>query len=79
MFALLSRYLDMDLPPESCREIEAHLNGCAPCIDFVESLKDTINLCRRFEPAELPDPLKEDARRRLEDAYRSMLAKRGEE
>ncbi|HUD98644.1 MAG TPA: zf-HC2 domain-containing protein [Bryobacteraceae bacterium] len=37
IFAALSEYLDLELPPEACRELEAHLAGCAPCIEFAES------------------------------------------
>ena len=45
IFALLSEYLDMELTPDSCLELESHLEGCPPCIDFLESLRKSINLC----------------------------------
>ena len=38
VFALLSDYLNLELPPDACQSIEEHLAGCAPCIEFVESL-----------------------------------------
>ncbi|MFB3829406.1 MAG: anti-sigma factor [Bryobacteraceae bacterium] len=77
VFALLSDYLDLELPPETCEEIREHLAGCPPCIEFAESLRKTIDLCRGYEPTELPGPIEEDARRKLMDAYRKMLASRG--
>ena len=66
--SLLSEYLTLELPPGACREIDAHLAGCPPCIEFVESLRKTVELCKRYQPAELPEPLGAEAR-----AERKML------
>jgi len=77
IFALLSDYLNVELPPDACREIETHLAGCPPCVEFAESLRKTIELCRRYRPAELPSPLGESAREELLAAYQKMLAARG--
>jgi len=76
IFALLSDYLNLELPPDACKSIETHLAGCPPCIEFVESLKKTIEICRKFQPAELPAPLVEEAREELLEAYRKMLTAR---
>ena len=73
VFALLSEYLNLELPPDACLEIEAHVAGCAPCVEFAESLRKTVELCRRYQPSELPQPLGEHARRQLLDAYARML------
>jgi anti-sigma factor RsiW len=74
IFALLSDYLNVELPPEACRHIDRHLAGCPPCVDFVESLRKTIELCRRYRPAELPPALSQHAREELLAAYQKMLA-----
>ena len=76
VFALLSEYLNLELPPDACREIEQHLAGCAPCVEFAESLRKTVALCRRYQPTELPGPLGETARSELLEAYQKMLAAR---
>jgi RNA polymerase sigma-70 factor (ECF subfamily) len=76
VLALLSSYLNLELPAEACAEIEEHLAGCSPCIEFAESLRQTVDLCRRFQPAALPTPIGEEARARLMAAYRKMLAAR---
>lgn len=76
VFSLLSEYLDLELPPDACREIETHLAGCPPCIEFAESLRRTVDLCRRYRPAELPGPIGKQARDQLLDAYQRMLALR---
>lgn len=73
IFALLSQYLDFELPPDACREIEAHLAGCAPCVEFAETLRQTVELCHRYNPAEMPPPLSESARDQLRQAYEKML------
>jgi len=76
VFAALSEYLDMDLPPESCEELESHLEGCPPCIEFVKSLRKSIELCREYTPTELPKPLSDEARHQLQEAYQRMLLAR---
>ena len=72
----LSEYLDFELPPEACEQIEQHLAGCSPCEEFAESLRKTVALCRTFEPRTMPGPLSEDARTQLEDAWKKMLSAR---
>lgn len=76
MFALLSEYLDMELPAEACQDMDAHISGCEPCAAFTESLRKTIELCREYRTKELPGPLARDARDRLLETYQKMLAKR---
>ena len=76
VFSLLSEYLNLELPPEACQEIETHLAGCQPCIEFAESLRKTVELCRQYQPAELPAPLGKEAREQLLDAYAKMLSGR---
>jgi anti-sigma factor RsiW len=76
VFSLLSEYLNLELPPGACREIETHLAGCPPCIEFAESLRKTVELCRRYRSSELPEPLGKNARAQLLDAYQRMLGAR---
>jgi len=76
IFALLSQYLDLELPPDACREIEAHLTGCAPCEEFAETLRQTVDLCHRYRPTEMPAPLSETARDQLRAAYEKMRARK---
>jgi len=76
VFSLLSEYLDLELPPGACQEIENHLAGCPPCIEFAETLSKTVELCRRYQPSEIPEPLGASARQQLLDAYKSMLSAR---
>lgn len=76
VFALLSQYLDEELPDDVCREIDAHISGCPPCVEFVESLRKSIELTRVAESDPAPDPLPASARDELLAAYKKMLAAR---
>jgi RNA polymerase sigma-70 factor (ECF subfamily) len=73
---MLSEYLDLELPPEACSEMEAHMAGCRPCIEFTESLRQTIALCRGYQPREMPGPISQSARQRLLEAWERALAAR---
>jgi len=76
VFSLLSEYLNMELPPDACQEMEAHIAGCPPCVEFAESLRKTVELCRQYRPSELLEPLGKNAREQLLEAYQKMLGGR---
>lgn len=64
IFARLSEYLDGELPPDVCEQMAAHIGDCPPCVEFVESLKKTVGLCKGMKvgveaaPRALPEDLK---------------------
>lgn len=58
----LSLYIDGELPPELCRELEQHLSECDNCRVVLNTTKRTIDLVH--VPLEKPD-LPEDVRERL--------------
>ena len=76
VFALLSEYLNLELPADACREVEQHLAGCPPCIEFADSLRKTVELCRRYPAQVLPEPVGARAREELLAAYHRMLEAR---
>jgi len=53
LFAQLSDYLDEQLDPSLCEELEKHLAGCEPCKAFIASLESTINELRKLPPDSL--------------------------
>jgi anti-sigma factor (TIGR02949 family) len=57
----LSEYIDGELDPRLCAEIEAHLSACENCRVLVDTTRKTILLYRRQSPAEIPS----DVRARL--------------
>ncbi len=58
----LSEYIDGELSPELCREIEKHLSGCENCRVVLNTTKRTIDLVQ--SPAETV-PVPDDVRERL--------------
>ena len=74
MFAELSDYLDDELDPSLCAELEKHMNGCEPCKAFLNTLERAIEQCRTT-PNEMPDPrVSAKLRRSLLAEYRGVLA-----
>jgi len=76
LFGRLSAYLDGELSPEACREIEEHLCDCPPCIEFINSFRRTVDLCRRFEPSGAPAPVSPEAKQQLLAVLRRALDSR---
>lgn len=58
IFAMLSDYLNAELPVKNCRELERHLKGCQPCIAYLESLKSSVEACHRYQVRDVPPPSK---------------------
>ena len=56
MFAKLSEYLDNELDELTCKDIEDHAGECIPCMACLETLRQTIGLCRSLAPDEKPVP-----------------------
>ena len=52
----LSEYIDQEIDPSVCDEIEAHMAGCSPCIAFLNSLKKTVKLYNKTgEEVKVPE------------------------
>ena len=56
IFAALSDYLNAELPSMSCRELQRHLDGCPPCVEYLKSLETTIEACRGYQTRRIPAP-----------------------
>ncbi len=76
VFALLSEYLDRELPAGDCGQLEEHLQGCPECIQFVESLRRSVQLCGRYGASWTPPQIEPEAMTKLRGAYEQMLARR---
>ena len=68
IFARLSEYLDGELDPAMCEAMQLHLGDCAPCQEFLESLRRTVGLLNRV-PGE---PMPEGMRRDLREAFQRL-------
>ena len=70
MFARLSEYLDNELDALTCKDIEVHARECIPCKACLETLRQTIGLCRSLAPDEKPVP--EAFSKRLKTLIRNL-------
>ena len=73
VFARLSEYLDRELPAATCEELESHIQDCAPCVEFVDSLKKSVGLYRTYQPVPDPPMLSPQVKQSLREAYQRML------
>jgi anti-sigma factor RsiW len=64
----LSAYLDDELTAEVCKEVRAHMGVCPKCEIFLDSLRQTISLCRHFEASPLSLSKKLQLRREIQKA-----------
>lgn len=60
----LSEYIDGELNPELCLEVEKHLNGCENCRAVLNTTRRTIDLVRDSEEG-MPEGVRERLFRRL--------------
>jgi RNA polymerase sigma-70 factor (ECF subfamily) len=69
VLGLFSHYLDGEITPDACAQMEAHLERCGHCRSACESLKRTIVLCRSTPTQDVPLPVA----RAVRDAIRSVV------
>ena len=73
VFARLSEYIDGELPDDLGASLARHIEDCAPCIEFVESLRKAKELCRGFQGAAQPDKLDPAVREQMRLALSRCL------
>ncbi|MFU8806213.1 MAG: anti-sigma factor family protein [Bradymonadaceae bacterium] len=56
---LLVDYLEGELPKDEREHLEAHFADCPPCLNFLETYKETGHICRCAIEKALPEPMKE--------------------
>jgi anti-sigma factor RsiW len=55
LFERLSEYIDKELDAPTCKEIEAHIKACKPCQVCLNTLKQTVKLCKNLESHQVPE------------------------
>lgn len=55
LFERLSEYIDRELDAPTCKDIEAHIRSCKPCQVCLETLKQTVDLCKNIERRQVPE------------------------
>ena len=64
----LSAYLDDELTTDLCKEVRAHMGVCPKCEVFLDSLRQTIFLCRHLDANPLSPSKKQQLRREIQKA-----------
>jgi hypothetical protein len=55
---LLGDYLDGTLPRETRELIDFHIDGCAPCVAFLNTYRGTVDAARKLPEIAIPPELK---------------------
>jgi hypothetical protein len=55
---LLADYLEGSLPRQTAELLEWHIDGCAPCVAFVNTYRGTVQATQRLREVEIPAELK---------------------
>ena len=55
---LLGDYLDGSLPRETRELIDFHIDGCAPCVAFLNTYRGTVDIARKLPDIAIPPELK---------------------
>ncbi len=71
----LNDYLDGGVSTELCEEIEKHIGRCENCRIMIDTLKQTVTLCREGLPEDLPVPLQNRLNNLLRERWRQKFGK----
>jgi anti-sigma factor RsiW len=55
---LLGDYLDGSLPKPTRELLEWHIEGCGPCVAFVNTYRGTVSAATKLKDVEIPSELK---------------------
>lgn len=68
IFQKIGDYLDKDLDPHICEEIEDHIKDCEPCVAFINTLRKTVELFQVAKADEtIPEPVSSNLLKFLKD------------
>ncbi|MCD6294064.1 MAG: zf-HC2 domain-containing protein [Deltaproteobacteria bacterium] len=68
-FERISEYLDGELGPDDCQQIEQHLEECPECRDCFDALKKTIDLCKKNAQEEIPGDMQNRLKSKLRECF----------
>ena len=72
-FERISEYLDGELAPDACWQLEQHLKQCPECRNCFDALKKTVTLCKKNNREEIPGEMRERLRIKLRDCFDRRL------
>ena len=69
LLAILNEYVDGEVDPAICRELEGHLADCDPCRVVVDNMRQTIRLYKNEQEIELPAAFRQRLHQALRDKW----------
>lgn len=72
LLKVLNEYVEGDIDPTVCKELEEHLAGCNPCKVVIDNIRKTISLYKNDEVYELPADFKERLHQALQDKWKKQ-------
>ena len=75
LFALLSDYIDQQIDPSLCADVEGHLGDCSPCKAYLASLEETVRRCQRHCTEELKAKVRAQVRELLRESSAAKAAR----
>jgi anti-sigma factor RsiW len=70
LLAMLGEYIDGQVDPAVCKELETHLAGCDPCRVVIDNLRKTIRLYKQDDVYELPADFSARLHKALREKWR---------
>lgn len=70
LLAILNDYIDGEVDPSICQELDKHLAECDPCRVVVDNMRQTIRLYRNEQEIELPAEFRQRLHQSLRDKWR---------
>lgn len=71
----LNGFLDGDLDDELCQEIEEHIGQCNNCRIMVDTMRQTVSLCREGRREDLPKALENKLSAKLRERWNKKFGK----
>ena len=68
----LNEYVDGDIDPAICQELEKHLAGCNPCKVVIDNIRKTVSLYQNDQVYGLPADFKERLHQALQDKWKKQ-------
>jgi RNA polymerase sigma-70 factor (ECF subfamily) len=75
LFALLSDYVDQQIDPSLCADVEGHLGDCSPCKAYLASLEETVRRCQRHCTEELKARVRAQVRNLIRESAAAKAAR----
>jgi RNA polymerase sigma-70 factor (ECF subfamily) len=66
----LNEYIEGEIDPAVCEELEKHLAGCNPCKVVIDNIRKTISLYKNDKVYELPLDFKQRLHQALKDKWK---------